>query len=69
MQAEEIIQLINRIPDFRDIPEASKQWLATNISVHNYENGDIIFEPGVPVDSMRAIVEGKFQIRMRQGDG
>ena len=52
---------------FQDIADVPLQWLIDHSEYHLYEVGEELFYPGMPVDYMYILIEGKFAIRIQQG--
>ena len=69
MQLKKTIELIDLIPELRELPLKTKEWLLNKSELICFKTGDTAFKKGEPVDSMRLIIKGKVQVRFQQAGG
>ncbi len=62
MQLKLDVARLKQIETFKEVPESQLQWLIDESTVSEYQDGDIIFKEGDPIDHMNIILQG--EIRM-----
>lgn len=68
MELSKSIDLIDIIPELRDLPSKTKQWLLDQCELVSFNKGDVAYERGEPIDNMQLIVHGKLQLRLIQNN-
>lgn len=59
MSQSPTIEELRNIIALRDIPEEHLQWILSHSEYYEFEDGDIIFKKGDPIDVMWLLLEGK----------
>lgn len=62
----DLLQRLQAFSTFAAIPPAALQWLIHQSSFTCYPKGEALFKPGLAVDHMQIIVEGRYAIRAEQ---
>lgn len=69
MEIKKTVKLVDVIPELKELPKETKQWLIDCCDLICLKKGDTLFEKGEPIEEMRLIVEGTVQLRVEQKDG
>ncbi len=56
------------IPILQDVPEEQLLWLLENGHVKSFQQDDYIFSAGDPIDHLYITLEGRYEIRIKQGN-
>lgn len=58
----ELISFLQSLPDFKEVPTASLQWMADSGYIYSFVEGDYIFQKDEPADKIQILLEGTVQI-------
>lgn len=62
-------ETLRSIPELLTVPDAQVEWLLENSELRNLQEGEFLFEPETPIDSIFIILEGKMDLFfMQEGD-
>ena len=64
----QILDLLNQIPDFKEVPDDQLEWLIDKSECLSISSGDALFNPGRPIDRLLIILEGAFVIKIQRKD-
>ena len=64
----QILDLLNQIPDFKEVPDTQLEWLIDKSECLSIPSGEMLFNPGEPIDRLLIILEGAFVIKMLRKD-
>ena len=62
----DLIQKLNNVPTFKDLPENQIKWLAEKGEVMHLNPGDFVFRKGDEVAHLLVVFSGKYEIRIEQ---
>jgi len=62
-----LLERIKEFEPFQGVPESALQWLIDHSEYHLFEQGERIFWPGKPVDTMQVIVDGEYVVVFERG--
>ncbi len=65
-KGSELVNRLRTIEVFREIDREAMEWLVEKSEYRCYEPGDHVFEPGMPADHMRIVLEGHIVVTMEQ---
>lgn len=64
----DLIQQIRDFEIFEGVPEESIQWLIAESEYLYYPAGEQLFKPGMRIDSMSIVVQGRYRAQRKQGN-
>jgi signal transduction histidine kinase len=58
------IEELKKVIAFRDLPDEHLEWILAHSEYIEFEDGDVMYKTGDPIDEMSIVLEGKFHFYM-----